>query len=112
MADPTLTPDQLTKVNLLRSYTGDTLANLTDYEVWQLIVAVNGDVDAAAAQSWRTYAAKTAKLIDVSEGSSSRKLSQLYSQALKMADSFDTVDTSNVSSVGRTRTFSITRPGQ
>lgn len=45
-----------------------------------------------AATIWREKAAMYSGLIDVQEGSSSRKLSQLQSQALKMADSLALAD--------------------
>lgn len=66
-------PDQTT-------YTDDVLSARLD--------AVGGDTHALASTIWREKAARYAGLIDVKEGSSDRKMSQLYQQALKMSDSF------------------------
>lgn len=61
------------------------------------------NVNAAARDVWLQKAAGYAELVDVTEGSSSRKLSSLYSQALAMAARFDTpVETGGAT--GRRRT--------
>ena len=44
-----------------------------------------------AANLWREKASKYASLIDIQEGNSSRKMSQLHSQALSMASALDSV---------------------
>lgn len=46
----------------------------------------NLTVEAAAAELWREKAARFAGLVDTTEGSSSRKMSQLRDAALKMAE--------------------------
>jgi hypothetical protein len=56
------------------------------------IDAAGGDVRAVAADIWREKAAGYATLVDISEAGSSRKNSQLYSNALSMAASFDAPD--------------------
>lgn len=43
-----------------------------------------------ASDIWREKAATYAGLVDIKEGSSDRKLSQLYTAALKMADALGT----------------------
>lgn len=60
----------------------------TDLILSDRLDAVLGDVQTLAGTLWREKAARFAGLIDVQEGNSNRKMSQLYTQALKMADSF------------------------
>lgn len=68
---------------------------MTDQDPWtDLVLSVRidewtGTLDALAAKIWREKAATYAELIDIKEGNSDRKMSQLYSQALKMADGLD-----------------------
>lgn len=66
-----------------------------------------GDVRAAAGTVWGIKASRLAGLVDVTEGSSSRKLSQLHKQALEMAAHFggETPVTG-----GRSGTRAIVRP--
>lgn len=64
-----------------------------------------------AGDIWREKAATLAGLADVREGNSSRSLSQLYKQALTMADSFDADVTAEAVSARRViRTRPIERP--
>lgn len=60
---------------------------------------------------WTEKAAKYSTLVDVQEGSSSRKLSQLQDQALKMVAVFKslTEDAGGGASTGRTTTRQIER---
>jgi hypothetical protein len=54
------------------------------------LLAQNGDnVYTAAAEAWRMKAADFADLVDIDESGSSRKLSQMYKQAMAMAEFFD-----------------------
>lgn len=55
-----------------------------------LTVRIDADPDlkSLAAIIWREKAATFASLVDVKEGNSDRKLSQLYKQALEMASNF------------------------
>ena len=78
---------------------------LTDEEI---IVAYNetDSFNAMMAVLWRRIASRQAGLVDVQEGSSSRKLSQLYTQALVMAERYEAADTVTdqpVTRPGRTR---------
>lgn len=69
-----------------------------------------GTVEAAAADLWREKAAQYAALVDTTEGTSSRKLSQLQSQALAMAKQYDTTVTDVVVDLEpRPRSRAITR---
>lgn len=67
-----------------------------------------GTVELAAADLWRERAAGYAALVDTTEGSSSRKLSQLQGQALAMAKQFD-VSTPDVVLEARPRSRAIVR---
>lgn len=67
-----------------------------------------GNLDTLAGRLWTKKAAMYADLIDVKEGNSDRKLSQLHKQALTMADSF-LVDESG-ETITTTRRASRTRP--
>jgi hypothetical protein len=67
-------------------------------------------VEAAAAEVWREKAARYADLVDVTEGSSSRRLSQLVTQARDMAKHFEeTVTAVEVTIEGRPRSRPIVR---
>lgn len=51
-----------------------------------------GTINGLAAVMWREKAASYSGLVDIQEGNSNRKLSQLYTQALKMADGLEAGD--------------------
>lgn len=71
-----------------------------------------GDVRKAAGTVWAQRASAYAGLVDVTEGSSSRKNSQLYKQALDMAKYYgeDPAATPETpTTAGRTRTHQIVR---
>lgn len=72
------------------------------------IDAAKGDLYPLASQIWREKAARYAGLIDVQEGSSNRKMSQLYQNALSMASSL-VVDVTGASSRRKARTRPIER---
>lgn len=73
----------------------------------------DGSIEAAAAEVWREKAARYSGLVDMSEGSSTRKLSQLRDSALKMATSYAEASGTGgtIAPVGDDRPFSrpITR---
>ena len=62
-------------------------ATFSDEVIEALIDA--GGTDSASAALWRKKAAAFAELVDVSEAGSSRKMSDLYKNALAMASHFD-----------------------
>lgn len=74
------------------------LINEPDQTIYTDIVLSNrldlvlGDVESLASIIWREKAATYAGLIDIQEGSSNRKMSQLYQQALRMSGSFNVND--------------------
>lgn len=97
----------------LRSFIDDT-ATPQEYDAGALsgyITAADGDVRKAASLVWTTRASRYAGLVDVTEGSSSRKNSQLYKQALDMAKVYgaEDVTTTEPTPSGRTRTHQIVR---
>lgn len=68
------------------------------------------DVNLAASEVWSQKASKLADLVDVSESGSSRKLGDLYKQALAMAEHYAGVSKAEETRAGRgTRIRSITR---
>lgn len=68
------------------------------------------DLASLAATIWREKAARYSGLVDVREGNSDRKLSQLHTQAMKMASSYDGVSSGEAVAGGRTsRTRKIDR---
>jgi len=60
-------------------YTNDLLSQMID----------ELGVDRAAGQVWREKAAKLAGLVDITESGSSRSLSRLYEQALRVGEAFE-----------------------
>lgn len=68
-----------------------------------------GSVEQAAADIWREKAAQYAALVDTTEGSSSRKLSQLRSAALEMASQYDVTDPGIINVEARPRSRAIVR---
>lgn len=67
------------------------------------------DLRTLAATIWREKAATYAGLVDIKEGNSDRKLSQLYKNALEMATSLGGADALVVGSGRPTRTRKIER---
>lgn len=88
--------------------------NAAPYSDSELAIAIDTEVtpEAAAYFIWLKKAAEAADLVNVSEGGSSRSLSNLQSQALLMAKSFAAyVPTSDPSTrSGASRTRAIVRP--
>lgn len=72
----------------LRRLTNEPTTTPYDNLVLSAYIDNNGSVTKAAAEIWREKAAKYSALVDTTEGSSSRRLSQLRDAALKMADQY------------------------
>lgn len=71
----------------LRRYIAEaTEANYTDVILEELFLENGEDLNVTAADVWRDKAARAAALVDVSEGASTRKMSQVYTQAAKQAE--------------------------
>jgi hypothetical protein len=64
----------------------------TDVYLSSRIDLWTGTINGLAATIWREKAAEYSELVDIQEGSSNRKLSQMYAQALKMAEGLDAGD--------------------
>lgn len=90
---------------------GWTEARLTN--ILNRFTAVDGsvDVEAAAGYVWSVKASEMSGLVDVTENGSSRKLSDLYKNAMSQASHYRSLSESNIVIVsGRPRTRAITRP--
>lgn len=61
---------------------------LTDDEIYEIYETYGKNVDCAAAEIWNRKAANAGDLMDIKEGSSDRKLSQLAAQAQGQAKYF------------------------
>jgi hypothetical protein len=73
--------------------------------------ANDGDVNITAAEVWSEKAARAATLVDTSEGPSSRKMSQVYSQAKEQAAFYGSGTGATSAPVTRSaRTRAIERP--
>jgi hypothetical protein len=81
-----------------------------DAELGGHIDAAGGDLRAAAGTVWAVKASRLAGLVDVTEGSSSRKMSQLHQQALAMAKYYGGEPTPAATTSGRSGTRPIVRP--
>ena len=81
MADP------LVVAELRRLINEPTQEPFTDVMLAARIDTYDGTLETLAASIWREKAATYAGLVDIKEGNSDRKLSQLYKQALEMASS-------------------------
>lgn len=99
------TPDAIAR---LRQVIGDT--DLSDAQLGAIIDEFDGDLDASSRWVWRMKAAGYVTVVDVAESGSSRKLSDMFDHALKMA-SFDGDGDGEpgVTPVGKTRTRRIVR---
>jgi hypothetical protein len=96
----------------LRRYIAEpTEANYSDVLLNSIFDGQDGDLEAAASEVWLDKAAKSATLVDISEGNSSRKNSQVYNNALKQATFFG-ASAAEVSTAGTrsARTRAIERP--
>lgn len=82
----------------------------TDVYLETRITAWEGSLNSLAAAIWREKAASYAGLVDIQEGNSNRKMSQLYAQALKMAEGLGgAIETPDVAGPRRSRTRPIER---
>lgn len=68
-----------------------------------------GDIRRTAGAVWAIKASRLAGLVDVSEGSSSRRLGSLYKQALEMATFYGADPASTQARTARSGTRPITR---
>lgn len=80
------TPDQITSLRLLIAEPTD--ETYSDSALTVRIDAAAGDLNQVAFDIWTEKAAASAQLVDTSEGGSSRKMGDIYEQALSMAKWF------------------------
>lgn len=57
----------------------------TDLEIGEILDRNGGSISATVAEAWRIKAAAFASLVDTSEGTSKRAMSDLHENALRMA---------------------------
>lgn len=69
-----------------------------------------GSVRAASYAIWRNKAARYSQLVDTSESGSSRRNSQLHSNALAMMKMYEPVSVEEASAVSAPMTIAIERP--
>lgn len=79
--------DQIAALRLLIAE-DDPTGIYTDAVLGALIDAASGDLNKTAYEVWTQKAAASAELVDISEGGSSRKMGDIYEQALTMAKFF------------------------
>lgn len=83
----------------------------TDAMLGAEIDADDGDLNKAAFNIWTQKAARSAELVDISEGGSSRKMGDIYEQALSMAKHFaGLIIGGEPEPLSRTRVHKLTRP--
>lgn len=80
------TPADITRVRLYVAETDDT-NGWTDQRLSEFIDEADS-LYAAAAEVWEVKASTYAALVDVSESGSSRRMSSLHENAMKMADHY------------------------
>lgn len=105
-----MTPEEIRLVAELKRRIGDN--DRTDEDLLALLAVYGLDVNRAAAEIWSEKTAQYAELIDISEGSSVRKLSQLHNQAAAMVKRFSELATPATPGIdGAAYTAPITRAG-
>jgi hypothetical protein len=100
------------QIVVLRRYIDEpTTATYSDLALNDIYMTFGEDLNLVAAEVWRDKAAKSASLVDESEGPSSLKLSQIYTNATRQADYYQGRSDSNtaVASPRRTTTRPIER---
>lgn len=97
------TPDQIAQLRLLIDEPNN-VEPYTDEVLGSIIDANDGSLNASAGQIWRGKAASVAHLVDISEGGSSRKMSDMYKNFLDIAKGFEDGDGGGTGArVSRTR---------
>jgi len=82
------TPEERMQLRLL---IGDAEEPYTfsDTEIDNMLTATDGDVRAAASGYWYTKAVSYSEMVDISEAGSSRKNSDLFKNAMALAQQYD-----------------------
>lgn len=104
-----LTQEQQLIVVEIRSRIGDSA--LTEDELFDLYTSLQ-NVNAVAAEVWARKAGSAGDFIDITEGSSTRKLSQIATQAQVMAKFYADLAEGSISTTGGrpSRVRAIERP--
>lgn len=102
------TPAQIAELRIKINEPDDT-PPYTDEVLGELIDAADGDTDAIARTVWQGKAASVAHLVDISEGGSSRKMSDMYKNYLAIADTFAPEDGTGPTAQRAPMTREITR---
>lgn len=99
-------------INEVRMYLSDTTEpyQFSDAEITAVLDAFGGDTRLTAGSLWRSLAARYHKLSDITEAGSSRKNSQVFDHALKMAAIFDPGNDGEDNVLAPSTTRSIVRP--
>ena len=85
----------------------DTL--FTDLQIQELVQEANGDIERAAYEGWRIKLAEFANLVDVTDATAQRKMSDLRNNAEGMVKLYQRASGGNTE--GRTRVGRIVRGG-
>ena len=105
-----MTPEEQAIVAQIRANVGET--SYTDEELLEMYKTL-GSVNCVAARVWSEKAGQAGDLIDITEGSSTRRMSQIGTQARTTADFYTALCTAEKGGGGdtrRTRTRAIERP--
>lgn len=103
------TPEEIAALRLMVAEPND-VAPYTDAVLGAMLDAVSGESIGVAATVWEQKAAAAANLVDMSEGGSSRKMGDLYEQALSMAAHFAARVPPDGSAVKGARLHKLVRP--
>ena len=105
-----MTPEEQAIVAQIRANVGET--SYTDEELLEMYNTL-GSVNCVAARIWSEKAGQAGDLIDITEGSSTRRMSQIGTQARTTADFYMALCAAEKGGGGdtrRTRTRAIERP--
>ena len=102
------TEDQIAQLRLMINQP-DNVEPWTDANLALLIDSSDGDLQVAAGKAWRSKASTVAHLVDISEGGSSRKNSEIYKNYLAMANVYDPETEEPAAASGPSRTRQIER---
>lgn len=98
-------------IDQIRANVGDT--TYLDDQLLDMYVSLGGSVNCVAARVWSEKAGQAGDLIDITEGSSTRRMSQIGTQARTTADFYISLCAAEKGGGGdtrRTRTRAIERP--
>ena len=104
-----MTPEEQAIVTQILANVGET--TYTDEELLQMYATL-GSVNCVAARIWSEKAGQAGDLIDITEGSSTRRMSQIGTQARTTADFYMALCAAETGGgdTRRTRTRAIERP--